>query len=270
MRTETEIIAAMDATLATIDAANRPTSTSDVGFFVTLKRMWALLVQDVERRLALLLTDVRAAVDSRPVGSLAWYVARIRAFQFGDAVGVYDQGTVGYALVDPAKQIVQQASCTEDGGGRLLVKVAKAGANGLLSPLTDAELDALRAYIAQVKFAGVAIDTVSRAADELKLAATVKLDTQLITATGISLADGASKPVEVAVQAYLRALPFNSILSWTGLTDYMQMVPGVLDFVVSSTAIRPAGGSTLTPFERQVDSFAGHMILVESTFTYVA
>lgn len=271
MRTEAEIIADMDATLATLDVASKPTSTNEVGFFVWLKKAWSLFVQDIERRVDALLLEVQAAVDSRPVGSLAWYVEQIKAFQLGDAVGVFGGGAVGYAVIDPAKQIVVQASCSEDGNGRLLIKVAKSGGVGLLAALADTELSALRAYVQAVKFAGVGIDVVSRSADELRLSATVKIDRQVLSASGISLADNATKPIEVAVLAYLRSLPFNGVLSWTGLTDYMQGVPGVLDFVVTATGTRAAGGATFVPFDREVSAYAGHLILSpETTFTYVS
>lgn len=272
MRTETEILSEMDATLATLDAAQKPTATGEVGVFVWLKKSWCLLVQDIERRVDTLLSQVQQAVDSRPVGSLAWYVEQVKLFQYGDAVGVYAGGVVGYAVTDPAKRLIVQASATEDGNGRILIKVAKQASPTALAPLTDTELSAARAYVAAVRFAGVGVDVVSRAADELRLSATAEIDPQVLSlsAGGSSLSDASLKPIEAALQTYLRELPFDSVISWTALTDYMQTVAGVTDFQVTATAIRPAGATTWSEFTRETLSYAGHLILsTESVLRYV-
>ncbi|GAB3734900.1 hypothetical protein [Spirosoma lituiforme] len=268
MRTNSEIQAEMDAVQATYPALSKLTSTSQLSFFRLLKNMWVLLVMAIEQRVDAATAATLQAITDNQTGSLAWYVKIIKAFQFGDSVTVYDGYRVGYASINPAKQVILQCTVTEQSDGRLLAKVAKASAE-FFGPLSEDELTALKEYVRMVKYAGVALDVISLPADELQLRATVKIDRQVLDGNGLSLSSPGTNVVLNAIVEYIRALPFDSVMSWTGLTDALQKVNGVLDFQVTSSATRAAGTSAWSSFTRETTSRAGHMKLIDVAFTYV-
>ncbi|WP_080058986.1 hypothetical protein [Spirosoma aerolatum] len=270
MRTKEEIQAEMSAVQDQFPTLKGLTSTSQVGFFKLLKDMWALLVMAIEQRQDTLIAQVMAAMADSKLGSLSWYVSQLKAFQFGDAVTVYEGARIGYATVNPDKQIIKQATVTEQPDGRLLAKVAKS-VSGVLVPLATVELTALIEYVRQVKYAGVIVDVISLPADELRLEVTVKYDRLVLNGSGQLLTDITKYPVRDAIIAYLQALPFDSKINWTALTDSLQQLPGVADFNVTRTFIRAAGTTAWTEFARETTSRAGYMALNlnESVITYV-
>ena len=245
------------------------TSTSQVSFFGLIRTMWILLVQAVDARFDAFKADVVQAIAEGQVGSIAWYVKTLKAFQFGDSVSVYDGFRVGYAVDNPAKRIVYQAAVTEQLDGRLLAKVAKA--QGLsLQALNADELIALKEYIRQVKYAGVAIDVISLPPDELVLDAVIVYDRQVLNAQGKYVANPTDQlPVIDVMFEYLRTIRFDSTINLTDLTDHVQKAPGVKDFSISHAYIRAAGTSAYTEFIRETTSRAGHATLDYSRIKYV-
>ncbi|MGA0556523.1 hypothetical protein ACO2Q8_07730 [Larkinella sp. VNQ87] len=267
MRTTDEILAEMDTVQATMPELANLNSASQVAFYRLLKRMWALLVQLVEKAFDDFRVEQTALLAAKEIGTLEWYAAKVKAFQFGDAV-IVRGSTATYTTIDPAKQIIKQCAVTENtSNGRLTVKAVKGATN--LVPLSGDELTALKEYVRAIKYAGVAVDVVSLAADELRLNVTIKIDPQVVSNAGASLSDPAKFPIRDALQGYLKTIPFDSVLSWTLLTDYMQTVPGVKDFVVSQSFYRQAGSPTWLTFSRELVSPAGHMVLhTDSVLTY--
>lgn len=266
MRTIDQIQADMDAVQASLPEASGLTARSNTSVFGTLRNLWALLTQALENYLDGLSSDLTSYVATAQIGGIAWYASQVKAFQFGDAVTLVN-GRPGYATVDAAKQIVNQVSVVET-DGRLLVKAAKP--NGLDNQaLSEGELAALKEWVRAFKYAGVAVDVVSLPPDELKIQATVKYDRSLVNAQGQLLTQTDRVPANEAIIIYIRSLPFDSVLNWTALTDYCQTYPGVKDFLVTRTWIRPAGATDWTEFTRETTSRAGHMKLVDAQMTYV-
>lgn len=270
MRTKETIIAEMDKAQEGFPSLVTLKNSGATGFYSLLRDLWVLLVQAVEGQVDSSIADANTALAAAKVGSLAWYVATMKAFQFGDTLSVYDNLTVGYPTVVVANQIIKQAACTETSDGRLLMKLAKADV-GALGPLSAEELVAAKEYVRLFKFAGVPVDVISLAADELRIEVTVKYDRQILNSSGQALVSPASpRPVDVAVAAYIQTLPFDSVISWTALTDALQKVKGVTDFQITKSYTRPAGTSVWVEFNRETTSRAGHMKLsTESVFTYV-
>lgn len=269
MRTIEEIKAKMADIQATIPELSDANSSSQMSFFGLLKNMWAQLVQLVEAAWDITRADIDTILEAKRIGSVEWYAEQVKGFQLGDSVTVV-AGRVAYEIEDAEKRIVTQSACVEDAvSGRLTLKVAKGPALARTN-LTNSELTAVKDYIKQVKFAGVQVDVVSLREDQLKLFATVKYDRQVLTANGTSIADPTKKPIEDAVRAYIISLPFDSVVSWTALTDYIQTQAGVLDFVVTGAEIAPFGTNFWTAFQREVVSNAGYCVLSGgSVFTYV-
>jgi hypothetical protein len=116
-----------------------------------------------------------------------------------------------------ALEVVKYCAVGED-NGVLIVKVAK-GEPGKREPLSPVEAEALSAYLAVVRDAGVRITLVNAPADALALNVDIYYSPLLLSPTaGI---------VEEAVRQYISNLEFNGALSATRLTDALQAVDGV-------------------------------------------
>lgn len=268
MRTTDQILADMDSVQATIPEAATLTSKSKTSVFGLLRSIWASFVQSLEAYMDTLKDDLTTYIASIQVGGIAWYVGQVKAFQYGDALTIIN-GKPAYQTIDPTKQIVSQVAVVEV-DGRLLIKTAKPTPDQLqYQALSSDELAALKEYVRQVKYAGVGVDVVSLPPDELQIKAICKYDPQVMNAQGQRLTNTVSLPALEAVILFIRQLPFNSVLNWTQLTDFAQTYDGVLDFVITGTAIRPAGSADWTSFVRETSSRAGHLKLVDAQIQYV-
>ena len=274
MRTIEEIMLEMDAVQATIPELGAANSTSQVSFFRLLKKMWAQLVQYVEVSWEAARAEVELLLTQKRIGSTTWYVEIAKQFQFGDPLTVAG-GRIEYEKIDATKQVVKQASCVEDpASGRLLMKVATligVPSDPILGELSAEQLTAFKAYLNEVKFAGVRIEVVSERGGQFRLTAQVEYDRQALAANGASLADPTKFPVEEAIYKYLKTIPFDAVLSWTALTDYMQRVAGVRDFVIKTSAINIYSTNTWIEFEREIVMPAGWLFFAPtaSTLTYL-
>lgn len=276
-RTFEEILTAMDeAQAATSLPQPPPNSPSGASVFGYLKRMVAFFSMGIERQVDLHNTEVQAMLDAQEVGTLSWYCQVAKAFQLGDPLVVLPNGKLGYQVVDPAKQIVAQASASEEfvGGSfyRILMKVAATVSGGGLAPLAANDLAAFKLYIEQMKFAGVRIDLISLPAAQLRLNLTIEYDRQVLRADGSVIGElPARYPVRDAIQLYIRFLPFNSEFYWNALVDVLQKTEGVKDALITGAFYRDNNTQLWAPFTRKVLAKPGHMELSisESVITYV-
>lgn len=114
--------------------------------------------------------DIRALILQKHPGTVSWYYDLVMSFRYNDE-----------ALIHYAAIVEQYPS--------LLIRVNGEGFDVL--PDESDEMTALRAYVRDRKFAGTHISIVSRAADDVHVAATVTLNAQLYNSQGLLLADGA-------------------------------------------------------------------------------
>ena len=186
------------------------------------------LFDDHERR-------VEQLLEQQQVGTPKWYVRQALLYQHGTKVGIV-QHRPGYAIVDPSLQIVKHAAVEipASPAGTLYMKVVKGGANETLVPLSpEEELKGFQSYMNAITFAGIRVVASSASAVKVKINATVQVNLQLITLEGTQI--GSEKnPVEDAINAYFRALPFNGWVRVSAIEDAMQNVPGVIDIYINS------------------------------------
>ena len=169
--------------------------------------------------------EVEAIVAEQKAHTVRWYVNKAKAFLYGqpliDGTDGYDTSSLTTSEI-AAAQIVTFAAVTED-SATLHLKVAKAGP----APLTDDELAAFTAYMAEVKDAGVRLNIVSQAGDYLKLRLEIIYDPMLLSADGLSTANGAAV-VRNAIKTYIEGLPYNGELRINAMVDAIQAVSGVV------------------------------------------
>ncbi len=222
---QADIIAAKNGD-ATLSALNSPSATAiwRLWAFITATAIWTLEV--LFEQLTAEITDL---IDRAKPHTVRWYQEKSLQFQYGrqlvTGAEYYDNSAVTPAQV-AIEKIVKQAAATED-DGRLYLKVAK-DVSGELVPLATAEFDAYSAYIFEIKDAGVKVAFTNVPGDKLKLTVEVRYDPLVLGADGARLDGSDAAPVEKAIKAFLKQLPFNGQFVKAFLVDALQKVHGVV------------------------------------------
>lgn len=125
-------------------------------------------------------------------------------------------------------QVIKYAAAVENASQNgIILKIA--GENdGKRGPIDEVTLDGFKAYIAEVKDAGVRVDVVNKDGDQFSCDITVYYN---------AMRDGATvkSNIEQAIKTYLTNLPFNGRFTITELSDAVKAVESV-EFVGSINA----------------------------------
>lgn len=183
--------------------------------------------------------DVDDKISRAVVASVSWYYKIARQFQYGDAL-VFDDATsqFRYPAVDESKQLVRYVAVRDRGTSIQIL--ASADKDGAPEPLSNDVLTAFKRYMNRVKIAGVVLNIRSLPADSIQIRATVQVDPLIIATTGTRNSDG-NRPVEAAINAYLRNITYGGTFNKTKLVDAIQGVEGVIDVVLSECLYKAAG-----------------------------
>lgn len=249
---DNEIVAAINGT----PALAALTSTSQVSLWKLFKDaiVAVLLVNDQ-------LADVKEAelnaiADSAVSGTSTWLQRKVFEFQYGDTVRVNPNFSATYPTTDATKRIVTRCSVKQlDDTREVLVKVAKGTTT--LAPLSAQELNALKAYIAKIKFAGTTVRPISLDADRIVFNIDIYYDGEYV------LAD-VKAAVVAALNDFLRTLEFDGTMYLTKLVDALQRVVGVKDVELKDIIARPyttaLTDTSLQAIERFYETNSGYLV----------
>lgn len=145
--------------------------------------------------------EVSEMLSNEEPHTTRWYRNRVLAM----VPNGFSEAPVKYCSVD-------------DRGVRLKIKVAK-GAAGSREPLTTAEKNALETWMSEEKDAGLKIEIVNLAGDDMSASLTVWYSPLELHPM--------DKPVEAALKAYVSNLDFDGLLSRNGIVDELRKVAGV-------------------------------------------
>jgi len=171
--------------------------------------------------------EIDDKILNQKTGRLAWYRTLALQYQEGfdllpNADGFDNSGATAEQI--EASKIVKYASVTEsESPGEIIIKVATEN-NGVQEPITD--LTGLTYYFEERKFAGTRINIISYLPDILSLELVIYRNPLVLDANGTSILHG-NKPVEEAIEQFLKELPFNGELVLAHLIDRLQLVEGV-------------------------------------------
>lgn len=216
--------------------------------------------------------EIEARAAELITGTALWYRDQALVFQYGDDLQ-WNGNRYVYNPINVNNQIIKRAAVIEI-GGQVRLKVAKLDGSGLPIPLTVPELDAFKAYIQQIKFAGTNTAVITKDGDDLKLSIKIFYDPLVLDSSGSLISTPGTKPVEDAIINYIQNLPFNGTLDLNALTDAMQQATGVI-----SPFILSAEGRSLPSAYQPIADFytadAGHMridplIPINTMITYQA
>lgn len=206
---------------------------------VAIWRLWAYVTAavmfTVETLFDLFKSEVEGIIATQKPGSLLWYRAVCLGYKPGIGL-VVENGRVGYPpAANEVPSLLAQCSVREAADG-LVIKIAKE-VSSELEPLATDEQNAFSAFLAKVKYAGTELRIINSGAELLLVYGVVFYDPILLTASGTLLADG-SRPVDIAVQNYLRNLPFDGRLKSTALITAILSAPGVVDFQLTGLSAK--------------------------------
>lgn len=172
-------------------------------------------------------SEVDAKISRAVVASVPWYHKMALQFQYGDSL-IFDDTTQQfvYPIDSPEKHAVKYVAVRDRGTSiQMLVSGEK---DERPEPLSDEVLTAFKSYMNRIKIAGVILAIRSLPADLVTISATVYIDPLTIDRNGIRISDG-SKPVEEAVENYLKGILYGGTFNKTKLVDAIQNVEGVID-----------------------------------------
>ncbi|MDO4782626.1 MAG: nucleotidyltransferase [Capnocytophaga felis] len=157
-----------------------------------------------------------------------WYRNKALAFQYGfdlkEDSDIFDnKGNSEEAIAN--SKIVKYSAVIEKETGQLIVKIATEQ-GGKLQPISQTQQQAFEAYIAEIKDAGVRVAVTNYLPDRLVLNLQVYYDPLVLDENGVHRNNG-NKPVEDAINQYMKELPFNGEMILAHLTDKLQQVEGV-------------------------------------------
>lgn len=187
--------------------------------------------------------EIEALSETLVTGTLLWYQQQALNFQYGDTL-IWNPSILRfeYSATSTGLKVVSRASAIE-GGGQVRIKVAKDDGTGGLTTLSTSEENALKAYMNKVKFAGTNLAITNVSADLLKLNITINYDPLLLGSDGVLISDGTTRPVDVAINNYIKNLPFDGVFNKTALIDAIQQATGVIDPVLNSSEAKIGTGS---------------------------
>lgn len=188
--------------------------------------------------------------------TLRWYVDKVKLYRHGqpliDGTDQYDD--TGLTDEDiAARQVVHFAAATE-AAATVYIKVATSEGT-TKQPLLPDQLAGLKAYIHEVKDAGVRVEVINEPACRLRLSIVVYYDPMVLNGQGMD--SNADYPVNEAIKSYIENLPFNGEYSNMALTDTLQQVDGVVIPEVLA-ASESYDGENFIPIDVKTTPYSGY------------
>lgn len=171
--------------------------------------------------------DLAKDMQYRINGTGAYYVNALLKYQSGYTLQMNEEGTqFSYPTIDKSKRVVTRASYSEvEESGfhdkKLHLKIAT-GEPGAYKPVEYKELQAIRAYIKDISFAGTHAIVESREGDILVPRLTVYYD-------GLEDVGTVRKGIIDAINDFITNLPFDGVVYVQKIVDAIQKTEHVKD-----------------------------------------
>ncbi|GIM49409.1 nucleotidyltransferase [Capnocytophaga stomatis] len=221
---QTEILQAKESE----PALNELNSTSKTAIWRLLIYIVSVAIWTLEKIFDLHKKEVDERLSQLKPHTARWYRNKALAFQYGfdlkeDSDQFDNKGNSEEAIGN--SKIVKYSAVVEKETGQLIVKIATEQ-GGKLQPISQTQQRAFEAYIAEIKDAGVRVTVTNYLPDRLILNLDVYYDPLVLGADGVHHNNG-NKPVEDAINQYMKELPFNGEMVLAHLIDKLQQVEGV-------------------------------------------
>lgn len=191
-------------------------------------------IYSFETLMDVFMIDISTTFNNRINGTPSYYANAMLKWQYGDELVVNDEGTAfQYAILDETKRLITHVSYQESPDAEyqdniLFLKVA-CGTGGALTKLTYEQLISARAYLNQIKFAGVKCNVVSRQGDVLVPRITVYYD-------GAIGKEELYDQIDAALMKFIMELKFDSVIYAQKVIDAIQAVEHITDVYIDPNA----------------------------------
>lgn len=182
---------------------------------------------------------IRAVIAADKPHTLNWYAGESKKFQYGHVI-TWLTDHFGYAVIDEAAQIVKYSAAIEDEGGGVTIKAMKEGR----VILTVAELNALKAFWAKWKDAGVVLSCISQSVNLLDFAVTIYRNRSILNADNTFIADPTRNAVTDPANAYVESIDFNGTVYLLELIQQIKNQPGIKNVILTAGHIDSGTWST--------------------------
>lgn len=247
----------------TYDQQFSPVSIENILLYVFAAAVWAL-----EKLFDAHMEEVEERIEQLEPHTLRWYVNKAKAFMYGKQLvtdsDYYDTTGMSDTDIDAAR-VVKYAVATESNTVVYLKVAGSKDGNPCL--LEEAHLAGLKAYINEIKDAGVSVQVRNEAADELRISLVVYYNPTLLSAEGVSLADE-NVSVENAVREVITNLPFDGVFRKTDLTTAIQAIAGVEVVDILSVQAKPHLSTEWTSVVGFNRPYSGYYGIDELTVRY--
>lgn len=247
-------------------------ATWRIFFMIMAYAVWSL--EKLWDAFQVVVNDIIAALTPH---TPRWYRTKGLAFQYGfDLIDDSDKfDNTGYTTDEIAEsKVVKYAavnSAIVDDIRVLLIKIAGVDGSGNLVPVTVLQFTAFKAYMEELKDAGVLLVYYNRVADLLRCEIDVYYNPLLLDDLGNRLDGLAGKPIEEAAKSYLLTLPFNGEFSNASFVDTIQNSFGVSNRnVFLKTMLRGIGGGAFGSVANSFIPDAGYATFDVLTINYIA
>ncbi|OBW40798.1 hypothetical protein AB670_02749 [Chryseobacterium sp. MOF25P] len=214
-------------------------STSKTSMWSQLFQVFAWVLYNFSLAAMLHLQEIRELIANQKVFNLRRYRFEALRFQYGfDLVEDSDQFKNTYIENDvevvandekiEESKIVKYAACSrviDNGRAKIVLKIAPEDLNAIFP---NDVMIAFSKYIEEISPAGDHVTVLNYNPDMLKFAFKIKVDPLVLNASGMAILT-ASYPVQVAIENFLKNLPFDGELSIQKLEASILAVDGVID-----------------------------------------
>lgn len=173
--------------------------------------------------------EVTDQLYNQKSGRLPWYRFMALQFQYGfDLLTDSDEfdNTDKTAEEIEASKIIKYAAVNEgENEGLIIVKIA-GETDSKLAPIANDAQESVEDYFNEIKYAGSRVRVINYLPDLLSLTIQIQRNVLVLDGNGLSKIDG-TKPVEEALQEFMKELPFDGELRLQDLVDKLQLVEGV-------------------------------------------
>jgi len=210
--------------------------------------------------------DVTSIMAAKRPHTLRWYSEESKKFQFGYGL-TWINNTWAYAVNDDNAKIIKYAAASER-DGKVIIKVSTE-ANGVKHPLNTQQFNAFKAFWAKWKDAGVKLEFVNMAADNLKIDITIVRDRLVLNEDNSMVRNSASFPIKDALNHFANNLEFDGVVMISKLIDAVQAIEGVVDARCKHAYLKPNGG-VYTEIAMSSDTVSGYITISQfSIYQYI-
>ncbi|MEG0310969.1 MAG: hypothetical protein RR604_08725 [Eubacterium sp.] len=261
-------------------------STSKASIWLGIFRTIAFVFYNFSLAAILHLQEIRDLIANQKVFNLRRYRSEALRFQYGfDLLAESDQFKPTYTdngseVIASEEQIsnskiVKYAACSrviDNGRAKIVLKIAPEVLDEIFN---NDIMVSFSEYMEEIAPAGDHVTIINYLPDTLKFAFKIKVDPLVLNSSGMSILT-ANYPVQIAIENFLKNLPFNGELSLQRLEASILAVDGVEDLTtlsIESKWIDPAlnGYGLYQPISMSVIPASGRFKIEDFTgLTYIS